>query len=100
MGVPEIIRNFEFTTILLTSKKHILSISTLFLVIQSIFTALEPQMNKKTRFSSCLSVLNNNVQNGDLPKLGHKYVSSSQEFNKAVTMQADLLTKLSIQTIT
>ena len=41
MGVPELIRIFEFTTILLTSQKHILNISTLFLVIQNIFTALE-----------------------------------------------------------
>ena len=41
MGAPEIIRIFELTTILLTSQKHILNISTLFLVIQSIFTVLE-----------------------------------------------------------
>ena len=41
MGVPEIIRIFEFTTILLTSQKHIFNIPTLFLVIQSIFTVLE-----------------------------------------------------------
>ena len=41
MGAPEIIKIFEFTTILLTSQKHILNISTLFLVIQSIFTVLE-----------------------------------------------------------
>ena len=41
MGVPEIIRIFELTTILLTSQKHILNISTLFLVIQSIVTVLE-----------------------------------------------------------
>ena len=41
MGVPEIIRIFEFTTILLTPQKHILNISTLFFVIQSIFTVLE-----------------------------------------------------------
>ena len=41
MGMPETIRNFELTTILLTSQKYILSISTLFLVIQSIFTLLE-----------------------------------------------------------
>ena len=50
MGVPEIIRIFEFTTILLTSQKHILNISTLFLVIQSIFTVLETQMKKKQKF--------------------------------------------------
>ena len=42
MGAPETIRIFEFTTILLTSQKYILNISTLFLVIQSIFTVLEP----------------------------------------------------------
>ena len=42
MGAPEIIRIFEFTTISLTSQKHILDISTLFLVIQSILTVLEP----------------------------------------------------------
>jgi len=42
MGVPGTTRTFEFTSILLTSQKHILNISTLFLVIQSIFTALEP----------------------------------------------------------
>jgi len=33
MGVPELIKIFEFTTILLTSQKHILNISTLLLVI-------------------------------------------------------------------
>jgi len=42
MGVPETIRMFEFTTIFLTLQKHILIISTLFLVIQGIFTLLEP----------------------------------------------------------
>jgi len=40
MGAPEIIRIFEFTTILLTSQK-IFKYFTLFLVIQSIYTALE-----------------------------------------------------------
>ena len=45
MGVPETNRIFEFTTIYLTS--HILNISILFLVIQSIFTVLEPYINKK-----------------------------------------------------
>ena len=39
MGASETI---EFTTILLASQKHILNISTLFLVIQCIFIALEP----------------------------------------------------------
>ena len=42
MDVPEIIRIFESTKILLTSQKHILNISKLFLVIQSILTVLEP----------------------------------------------------------
>ena len=42
IGVPETIRIFEFTTILLTSQKHILNIFTLFLVIQCIFIVLEP----------------------------------------------------------
>jgi len=43
IGVPETIRIFDFTTILLASQKHILNISTLFLVIQRIFTVLELQ---------------------------------------------------------
>jgi len=38
MDVPETIRIFDFTTVLLTSQKHILHFS----AIQSIFTALEP----------------------------------------------------------
>jgi len=50
MGAPEIIRIPQLTTILLTSPKHILNISTLFLVIQSIFTVLEPLMKKKQIF--------------------------------------------------
>ena len=41
MNAAEIIRIFAFTTILLTPQKHFKKYFTLFLAIQSIFTALE-----------------------------------------------------------
>jgi len=52
MGMPETSRLFEFTTILMTSQNIRLSISTLVLVIQSIFNVLEPYINKKYNFQA------------------------------------------------
>ena len=68
MGMPDTIRIFQFTTILLTSQKQILNISTLLLVIQSIFTVLEPSMNKKKFFYSIFFLELNifNMQNAPI----------------------------------
>ena len=48
MGAPEIIRIFEFADITKTYLKYV----TLSLVIQSIFIALEPLINKKQNFKA------------------------------------------------
>ena len=52
MGAPETIRIFKVNHNLADITKYILNISILFLVIQSIFTVLEPYINKKENFQA------------------------------------------------